>query len=379
MTIPLSRMLQHPSRLTIPALAWLGPWLASGWTLAGCLWGCLFAAIAFGLVLWLPPPAETMPVRAAGEPAAPQPASPSEPAHLERLTQAIVPLWAGQTAHARQETEHAVIALTGRFRDMQVQLAEATGAKGGAGSKELHATIEEGARALFAILNALNATQEARGRHLEQINQLSGLTEDLSEMSTEVAAIASQTNLLALNAAIEAAHARELGKGFAVVAEEVRKLSERSGTTGNLITQRIESVNAVLRQTLEGAKAFQTEEDAIIQQAGMTINQVIGRFGDAAQELSNSTEHLEGVNVRVQEQVADTLVHLQFQDRISQILAAVIADMDKFVARLDGHPSTLDVDQWLAELATTYTTLEQGAIHQGQQAQNSTDSDITFF
>ena len=378
MTIPHSRMLHHPPRLILPAIAWLGPWLASGWTLAGCLWGALFAAVTFGLLLW-PAPAAAAPVPLAAGPVVPPPADAGEVPHLALLTQAIVPLWAGQTAHARQETEHAVIALTGRFRDMQQQLQEATGAKGGRGTQELHDAIEDGAGALFAILSSLNAAQEARGRHLEQISHLAGLTEDLSEMSTEVAAIASQTNLLALNAAIEAAHARELGKGFAVVAEEVRKLSERSGTTGNLITKRVDSVNAVLRETLQGAKDFQLEEDAIIQTAGMTINRVIARFGTAAQELSSSTDHLEGVSVRVQEQVADTLVHLQFQDRISQILAAVIADMEKFVARLDGHPSSLDVDRWLAELATTYTTLEQGAIHLGQQAQGSTDSDITFF
>ena len=368
-------MLQHPPRLILPAIAWLGPWLASGWTLAGCLWGALFAALAAGLLLWGPAPEAP----SAQAPALPPPASPGEPPHLERLTQAIVPLWAGQTAHARQETEHALIALTGRFRGMQHQLQEATGSTSGAGARELQEAIEDGAKALSAILGSLNAAQEARGRHLEQINDLAGLTEDLSAMSTEVAAIASQTNLLALNAAIEAAHARELGKGFAVVAEEVRKLSERSGTTGNLITQRVESVNAVLRATLQGAKDFQTEEDAIIQSAGTTIHQVISRFGAAAQELSSSTAHLEGVNATVRAQVADTLVDLQFQDRISQILAAVIADMEKFVARLDGHPSSLDVDRWLAELATTYTTLEQGAIHHGHQAQGPTESDITFF
>ena len=365
----------HPRSFILCALAWLGPWLATGGALGGFLWGLLFAALTLGLLLWVLPAPPVVAVPVLAVPAVNQ----EDPQPLARLTQAIVPLWSGQTAHARQETETAITALAARFATMQQELREATGGESGEGASELHEAIEDGAGALFAILNSLNATQEARARQMEQINHLAGLTEDLSEMSLEVAAIASQTNLLALNAAIEAAHARELGKGFAVVAEEVRKLSERSGTTGNLITRRIESVNQVLTETLQGAQAFQAEQDGLIEQAGITINRVIHRFGTAAQALSDSTDHLEAVNGRVQVQVGETLVHLQFQDRISQILGTVLKDMEKFMAHLDAHPTTLDVDRWLAELAATYTTLEQGDLHHGREAQTALESDITFF
>ena len=377
MSIHWSKLLHvHPRSLILCGVAWAGPWLAAGGSLGGFLLGLLCSSVTLGLLLWvLPEPAPA----AATVAAAATPAGGGGPDPLARLTQAIVPLWSGQTAHARLETENAITGLTGRFGEMQQQLREATGGRRAETATEVQRAIEEGATALFAIIKALNATQEARARHLEQINHLAGLNEDLSEMSHEVAAIASQTNLLALNAAIEAAHARELGKGFAVVAEEVRKLSERSGTTGNLITTRIEAVNQVLLETLESARAFQAQEDGIIEQAGITINQVIGRFGDAAGALSEATDLMEAANGRVQVQVGETLVHLQFQDRISQILGTVIADMDKFMTRLGGHPTTLDVDRWLEELAATYTTLEQGDIHQGRQVQASADSDITFF
>jgi methyl-accepting chemotaxis protein len=299
--------------------------------------------------------------------------------HLERLTQAIVPLWASQTAHARMETEQAITALTGRFSAIQRELKEAAGATSMESAREIHRTIEEGERSHDAIVAALASGQKSRSEHLQKIGQLAGFTEELSEMSAEVASIASQTNLLALNAAIEAAHARELGKGFAVVADEVRKLSDRSGQTGNLITQRIESVTRVLQETLQANQAFHDQETAIIQNSEQTIHDVIARFGAAAQVLSVSTGQLEDVNRRVQSEVSDTLVHLQFQDRVGQILQNVVADMEKFVSRLGGHPSALDVDHWLAELASTYTTREQNAIHQGHQAAMPTESEITFF
>jgi hypothetical protein len=57
----------------------------------------------------------------------------------------------------------------------------------------------------------------------------------------------------------------------------------------------------------------------------------------------------------------------------------VVADMDKFLTRAEGHPSALDVDRWLEELAGTYTTLEQVAIHRGEQVGTVAESEITFF
>jgi methyl-accepting chemotaxis protein len=361
--------------LTLAGLAWAGPWVATGWSWTGFIWGLAFACATLVAALWS---GTRLPAQEAA-PEAPMPAAPLGAPHLERLAQAIVPLWAGQTAHARTETEEAITALTGRFSAIQRELKEASGASSVESAREIHQTIAEGERSLAAIVTALSSGQEARSEYVQKIGQLAGFTEELTEMSAEVASIASQTNLLALNAAIEAAHARELGKGFAVVAEEVRKLSERSGTTGNLITQRVEALNRVLQEILQATHIFHEQETANIQTSEKTIQEVIGRFGAAAQALSLSTGHLEAVNGRVQGEVSDTLVHLQFQDRVGQILQNVVADMEKFVSRMNGQPSALDVDHWLAELASTYTTLEQSAIHHGQQAGTPTESEITFF
>jgi len=361
----------------LSALAVAGPWIASGCSWAGFAWGLLFGCATLGAALWNGSRHRQPPLEQVAEAAAP--AAPEHAPRLERLAQAIVPLWAGQTAHARTETEQAITALTGRFSAIQRELKEASGASGVESARSIHQTIAEGEHALAGIVAALSSGQEARREYVQKIGQLAGFTEELSEMSAEVASIASQTNLLALNAAIEAAHARELGKGFAVVAEEVRKLSERSGTTGNLISQRVEAVNRVLQEILQATQTFHEQETGTILTSEQTIQDVIARFGAAAQTLSVSTEHLETVNVRVQGEVSDTLVHLQFQDRVGQILQNVVTDMEKFVARMNGQPSALDVDRWLAELASTYTTLEQSAIHRGQRAGTPTESEITFF
>jgi len=198
-------------------------------------------------------------------------------------------------------------------------------------------------------------------------------------MSGEVAAIARQTNFLALNAAIEAAHAQGLGQGFAVVASEVRKLSTRSGTTGQAMTRKVEGINQALAATLQATQSFAQRDADMIRGAETTIQEVLRAFEAGTASLTQAAERFEGVGAELGGEIAETLVHLQFQDRVNQILQSVEADMRKF-SRQFAHPGDQpDVDRWLADLATTYTTSEQRHIHQGQQASASEATDITFF
>ena len=368
-----------PSRRSaaLAVLAGIGPWAAAGFSWHGLGWGlpCGLAVLAAALA------GPRRPLAAAAAPPAsgPVPEAAASAPGAERLAQAVVPIWARQTEQARKETELAITALTGRFLAIQRDLGEASGGASLERTREVHQAIAEGERALGTIVAALSTGREARADQLRRITRVAEFTSGLTGMSEEVAGIAAQTNLLALNAAIEAAHARELGKGFAVVAEEVRKLSERSGVAGNQITQRVAEVNQVLEETLRTSQAFHDQESEAIQAWERTIREVIGRFEAAARSLAGVTGRLEEAGGRVGAEIAESLVQFQFQDRVSQILRNVITDMEKFRTRLDGHPSALDVERWLSELASSYTTLEQEAIHRGAQAASPSESDVTFF
>ena len=308
---------------------------------------------------------------------------------LEPLCREVLPVWSGQVGMARGQTEEAVTALADRFAELARRVTAAVEMTQASGGQDLVTLLNESEGELAGIMAKLQAALSEKESLLEEIGALAGVTEQLKTMAKGVGEIAQQTNLLALNAAIEAARAGEAGRGFAVVADEVRKLSTLSGNTGKQIAETVEAVNQSIVHALDTSRRYAQEDAALIRASGDNIDAVVQRFRGAATDLVESTQALTSESQSVANEISDVLVALQFQDRVSQVLGHVGADMDRLKGEIDGaraavaagqRSGTLDEQAWLAELAKTYTTPEQHSLHRGENTATAQDnSDITFF
>ena len=248
----------------------------------------------------------------------------------------VLPIWSRQIEAARLISETSILKLSERFGTLSSNISNSVASNGGQdASQQLVDLLEVGQRDLNSIVLALRSALSNKENELKEVLQLSGFTEQLQQMAKFVGDIASQTNLLALNAAIEAARAGEAGRGFAVVADEVRKLSSMSGETGRKISETVNTVNAAIARTVQMSRHHAEQDTLTLADSERVVSQVIEHFRGTAQTIVRNSHDLQQQSANVADEIAQVLVALQFQDRVSQMLTLITRDLGKLEQQLD--------------------------------------------
>jgi len=150
---------------------------------------------------------------------------------------------------------------------------------------ELTKISEETMKAFEDILKIIFITNES--------------TKKIGSSSKFISDIAIQTNLLAINSSIEAARAGEAGKAFSVVADEIRKLSEQSSETTQLIDRNLKELFQNFNTIIEQSEKFknvvsrQSENVHKTRQKYMEISNIIGTMNTSIYELEIMSREME--------------------------------------------------------------------------------------
>ena len=324
--------------------------------------------------------------------------------HMERYLSAeqnfgaqIAPVWAGHIETSRTQMEQSISALSGQFAeivdrlDATVETASRTTSDIEDQGNGLVAVFARSETELNQVLSTQTAAMASMNAMLENVEGLNQFTKQLEDMAMDVAKIAAQTNLLALNAAIEAARAGELGRGFAVVAKEFRMLSNQSGETGKRITEMVGVISHAITSTCKAAQDSVQMEGSSMHTSEERIKGVLNGFRSITDALVQSGDLLKQESISIKTEIGHSLVALQFQDRVGQILSQVKNNVEQFPQYLADHEQKclaagvfepLDAEAFMAEMKKSYVMSDQHLTHDTGKVVDAgakDDDEITFF
>jgi len=154
--------------------------------------------------------------------------------------------------------------------------------------KEVSDNLEKQSREVDENTKAISQVVEKLVKNVEEVSQITSAIYEISD----------QTTLLALNASIEAAHAGEAGKGFAVVAGEISKLADETKSSTASITEIINELTEVTKNTQEKLQA--SVQSILAQQEGVTavnesFQQVESGVTSLAEDISSMNREINKV------------------------------------------------------------------------------------
>jgi len=159
-----------------------------------------------------------------------------------------------------------------------------------------------------------------------------------------------------------------------------------SRDTGKTIGAKIAVINETLKSIVGANEQAVEREATAVRDSEERIGNVLEEFGGMTERLLKSAEQFRGEGESIKNEVMESMVQLQFQDRVGQILSHVVKSIGDLTANAAGMVAggeEVVTDEaaadYLAGIAQSYTTDEQRRIHEGAAAAAAAPQAAEFF
>ncbi|MDE7267913.1 MAG: methyl-accepting chemotaxis protein [Lachnospiraceae bacterium] len=175
----------------------------------------------------------------------------------------------------------------------------------------------------------------------DKIDETNKVIAKMSEILAGIEDIASQTKLLSLNASIEAARAGEFGKGFSVVADNIRTLSENTGSE-------LVSIKEIISNIVSDFKECADSIDIAVknnEESSKSITEVISSFEAVDSAIQDTTHQVDLISAAVGEtnqQLSSLSGDIMTLGEVSESNAAASQQVNASVEELTALMGTVD-------------------------------------
>ncbi|MEQ1637501.1 MAG: methyl-accepting chemotaxis protein [Methylococcales bacterium] len=305
---------------------------------------------------------------------------------LQDFSQQVPPVWSALIDSSRLQMENAINALTLRFNNIVNNLDSVLELTQSVLIESDQNVFESSRNRLNQVAINLDQGLNDKRLMLETIKTLVNFIGDMQGMATDVTQFAEQTKQLAEHAWIEAGLAGDAGQGFSVVAEKIKQLASASGNTGKQFCDKVNEINAAITNAFLIAEAASKANAESVTSANVQIQDVLTDMQAVLDFLKLANQRLGDKAQGIKEEVFESIVQFQFQDRIGQTLTHVrdsIGQLPQHIAQslATGEHSLkpLDISAMQNQLEHSYTMAEEHQLHNGRKQAVPNPVEITFF
>ena len=287
----------------------------------------------------------------------------------------VVPVWGKQIDIAREAATTGMAQLLDSFRQMAGALGSlgdnlgnasaSTSADGGA----IDAALASQAPALATLLAPSQRAFDQRDAVVAELIHCANAVEALRLLGRQAREIGKHTRLVAFNASIEANRGNSSGKDSSAqaIAAETRALAARMAEVGDQIGNLVGRLDTALTGQRLRAEIDDTSPDELRLELALRAREALTGLLRSMGSAMQDAGAVKASSRALRTQLEATFVHLQFGDRLNQMLATVGNDMQYFARWVAANPCATQSDaaEWLNNLAARYTMSEQRARHQG--------------